>query len=164
MSRVVRIRRNTRLQRLARLAETRLGLPRTYLSAALLAIVFGALLIAGSLPFENSAPERITCSGPRITDGDTFRCGGERVRLTSIDTPEMPGHCRPGRRCVDGDPYAARSYLQTLTRGRVTCDVLDRDHYGRAIARCRSAQNDLSCEMFRAGYAEARYGGRPCIG
>jgi endonuclease YncB( thermonuclease family) len=45
-----------------------------------------------------------TVSGCTVTDGDTIRCNGERIRLLGIDTPELPGHCRKGRDCVSGDP------------------------------------------------------------
>lgn len=38
-----------------------------------------------------------TVSGCTVTDGDTIRCNGERIRLLGIDTPELPGHCRQGR-------------------------------------------------------------------
>ncbi|MGC1270186.1 MAG: hypothetical protein WA842_06275 [Croceibacterium sp.] len=35
-----------------------------------------------------------------VTDGDTIRCGDERIRLLGIDAPEMGGRCREGRVCV----------------------------------------------------------------
>jgi endonuclease YncB( thermonuclease family) len=104
----------------------------------------------------------ISCFAPRIIDGDTLDCGGERVRLSGIDAPEMPGHCRPGRDCVAGDPFAARRYLQTLTRGRVDCTVRGTGYYGRAIARCQSRNRDLSCAMLSAGHAASAYGGVSC--
>lgn len=122
--------------------------------------LFGLLALEnGTLPV--SAP-RLTCNAPSITDGDTFRCDGERVRLTSIDAPEMPGHCREGRSCTPGNPYSAASYLRSITRGSVECRVLDRDVYGRAIGRCRSNGRDLSCAMVRSGNAVPRYGGSRC--
>src|ERR1700712_1173347 len=48
----------------------------------------------------------------RVVDGDTLRCGNERVRLLGIDAPELPGHCRIGRACAPGDPYASTASLQ----------------------------------------------------
>lgn len=44
-------------------------------------------------------------------DGETLRCGKERIRLLGIDAPETPGHCRRGRKCVEGDPYASKAAL-----------------------------------------------------
>lgn len=104
----------------------------------------------------------ITCYLPRIIDGDTFDCGGERIRLTGIDAPEMPGHCREGRACTDGDPFGAKVYLAHITRWRVECESLGRGFYGRIIGRCRSRGRDLSCAMIEAGHAVPRYGELSC--
>lgn len=46
-------------------------------------------------------------AGCTVTDGDTIRCGAERIRLLGIDAPELPGHCRSGRACAPGDPYGS---------------------------------------------------------
>ena len=51
----------------------------------------------------------VICDDASVTDGDTLRCGALRIRLASIDAPEMPGHCRRGRTCVEGDPYASKA-------------------------------------------------------
>lgn len=32
----------------------------------------------------------VPCSNPQVHDGDSIRCGKERIRLASIDAPEMP--------------------------------------------------------------------------
>ena len=70
-------------------------------------------------------------------DGDTIQHGAERIRLLYIDAPEMPGHCRPGRECVAGDPYAAKAALQeALDSGHVRCEGEARDRYGRRLAEC----------------------------
>ncbi len=111
----------------------------------------------------NSSNESsIRCQNPQITDGDTFRCNGYRIRLAGIDTPEMPGHCRTGRNCTSGDPYAARDFLHSISRGLVTCQSVDTDHYGRTVARCRTDHEDLSCAMLKANYAVRRYGHISC--
>lgn len=124
-------------------------------------VVLGLCAVLVSPSFSVDA-EPIVCHSPDITDGDTFRCSGQRIRLASIDAPEMPGHCRPGRRCVDGDPEAAKSYLESLTRGRVTCRPVSTDHYGRTVARCESDGRDLSCAMVEGGHAIERYGSLSC--
>jgi endonuclease YncB( thermonuclease family) len=104
----------------------------------------------------------ITCSRPAVIDGDTFDCSGRRIRLASIDTPDMPGHCVPGRRCTPGDPDAARGRLIELTRGPVSCDPMDIDGYGRTVALCRAGDEDLSCALVRSGAAVERYGVLHC--
>ncbi len=105
------------------------------------------------------------CSAPRHHDGDAIMCGGSHRsdRLYGIDAPEMPGACRPGRRCTPGDPYAARDTLARLTSGRsVTCKQVDTDVYGRRIVRCSADGEDLSCAMIASGLAVARYGRLDC--
>lgn len=105
------------------------------------------------------------CAHPTHHDGDGIRCGGKgrSMRLYAIDAPEMPGSCRPGRQCTPGDPYASRDHLAELTAGRkVLCEAVDRDHYGRTIARCTADGADLSCAMVRDGFAVERYGRLSC--
>ena len=107
----------------------------------------------------NSGGDRFACRNPVIVDGDTLRCGGERVRLHGIDAPEMPGHCRPGRNCVEGDPFASTEHLRKLAgRGALACERVDTDSYGRTVARCEADGVDLSCGQIEAGHAVRRYG------
>ncbi len=87
-------------------------------------------------------------------DGDTLRCGRERIRLLGIDAPELPGHCRRGRRCVEGDPVASRAALAAaIARGRATIERRGRDRYGRTLARVRVNGVDLSDHMVSIGAA-----------
>lgn len=86
-------------------------------------------------------------------DGDTLRCGGERIRLLGIDAPEMPGHCRRGRLCVEGDPYASKAALAAMLNGRATIARQGRDRYGRTLARVRVNGIDLSDAQLAAGMA-----------
>jgi hypothetical protein len=110
----------------------------------------------------NTESRTLFCNSPYIIDGDTFDCIGTRIRLMGIDAPEMPDHCRPGRRCTKGDPLAAKEYLQSLATGRVTCRVTEIDHYGRSIARCHAGEVDLSCAMIASGHAVRRYSNISC--
>jgi endonuclease YncB( thermonuclease family) len=101
----------------------------------------------------------IACSSPKIVDGDTLRCGSTRIRLYGIDAPEMPGHCRPGRACTPGDPYASTDNLRVLIGGgTIACQQQDTDRYGRAVARCTASGRDLSCAQVEGGFAVRRYG------
>ena len=104
----------------------------------------------------------MVCSPVRVIDGDTLDCAGERIRLAGIDAPELPGHCRAGRRCVEGDAFAARAALRRLAAPGLTCRPDGRDHYGRLIARCEAAGRDVSCALVASGHAERRYGRLTC--
>lgn len=93
------------------------------------------------------------------TDGDTIRCGDERIRLLGIDTPEMPGHCRKGRTCVAGDPLAARRALvEGMALGALTVRRTGRDRYGRTLGLVEATRADgrvinLSCRQIERGGA-----------
>lgn len=113
-------------------------------------------------PVTAAANADIRCTNPYVIDGDTLDCAGVRIRLAHIDAPEMPGHCREGRRCTPGNPYQSRDYLQTLTRNEVICHPLEQDHYGRTVAFCDAGKRDVSCAMVESGHAVRRYGSLNC--
>lgn len=100
-----------------------------------------------------AAAEPPSQAGPaavcRAVDGDTIRCGRERIRLLGIDALEMPGHCRSGRRCVAGDPWASRASLAAAMRGRLTVSRVGLDRYGRTLALVTGPRGDLSCGQLR---------------
>lgn len=151
---VVAFRRRRRRARLPKL------LPILVIGAAL-----GWTLAPSGQPASGSTGQsHFRCASPYNHDGDNIRCAGRpSSRLYGIDAPEMPGACRPGRRCTRGNPYAARDHLRSLVAGRtVECRQVDRDHYGRPILRCRADGRDLSCAMIRDGYAVKRYGTLDC--
>jgi endonuclease YncB( thermonuclease family) len=101
-----------------------------------------ALLFLLSGPSMPLAPQ-VSCT---VIDGDTLRCGSERVRLLGIDAPELPGHCQQGRNCASGDPYASTESLRSaLELGPVTIQRFGKDHYGRTLALARAGRTDLSC-------------------
>ncbi len=83
-----------------------------------------------------------TCT---VTDGDTIRCGDERIRLLGIDAPELPGHCRHGRKCADGDGHASTESLRTAITGSLTIERVGQDRYGRTLALVAGGKGDLSC-------------------
>lgn len=86
-------------------------------------------------------------------DGDTLRCGRERLRLVAIDAPELPGHCRRGRVCAPGDPWRSKASLATMLDGPAVIERLGRDLYGRPLVAVKIAGRDLACEQLRSGNA-----------
>lgn len=91
-----------------------------------------------------------------VIDGDTLRCGSERIRLSGIDAPETSA-CRPGRRCVEGDGIAARVALQKLIEGSDLRIVrLGRDRYGRTIAAVYTDGRNVACTLILRRHAVYR--------
>lgn len=103
------------------------------------------------------------CAAPYVIDGDTIACGRERVRLAVIDAPELPGHCRVGRACVEGNGYASKDALaKLLTLGRVSIRRCGIDRYGRTLAHVFVRGQDVGAVMVAGGAAIERYPD-PCL-
>ena len=129
----------------------RLRLPMMVLAGV---AAVGALIGAGStLGTASTDMAADTISGCSVVDGDTLRCQGERIRLLGIDAPELPGHCRAGRNCAPGDPYASTRSLEQALSGRLTIERVGVDRYGRTLALIRGGQGNLSCWQLRQGHA-----------
>jgi len=93
----------------------------------------------------------LACYSPAISDGDTFRCAGERVRLYGVDAPEI----RHGKKPAQPYAYDAQERLRELTRGPVTCEFAGnrQDRYGRLVMRCGGVVPDIGAQMAREGLA-----------
>lgn len=98
----------------------------------------------------------VALTGCVATDGDSLRCGTERIRLLGVDAPEM-GRCKPSRKCAPGDPIASRDNLRRLVDGKpIRVDRMGKDRYGRSLAIVYAGGLDLSCAQLRGGYAMYR--------
>ena len=94
------------------------------------------------------------CAAFMAVDGDTIRCGRERVRLLHIDAAEMHG---PNPTLA----LAAKRELARLIGGRrVVCAVAKRDRYGRMLGDCEAGGVNLSQAMLDAGLAVPYDGGK----
>lgn len=91
-----------------------------------------------------------------VVDGDTIIIAGERVRLHGIDAPELDQTfwCK-GKQLACGS--MALAALEALTAGvKIRCEVVERDRYGRLIAKCFSPNGiDIGRRMVSAGWALA---------
>lgn len=104
-----------------------------------------------------AAPVFADVTGPvRVIDGDTIVVSGERIRLHGIDAPEGNQTCldRAGRRWSCGEFVTAE--VRARYEGRIAaCEQLDRDRYGRMVARCIVDGRDMGEEIVADGLAEA---------
>lgn len=90
-----------------------------------------------------------------VIDGDTITVKGQRIRLHGIDAPESAQVC-----LADGRPWYcgkdASAKLREKIDGRlVQCDEKGTDRYGRTIATCSVADQDLEAWMVEQGWAVA---------
>lgn len=89
------------------------------------------------------------CTVTSITDGDTFRCGEERIRLLGMDTPER-GQGEAGRAAT----AALASMLPVGSEARLEIDVQPTDRYGRTLAYVYARDGRMvNEELVREGWA-----------
>lgn len=88
-------------------------------------------------------------------DGDSLSIRGERIRLFGIDAPEFDQTCiRGGSRWACGQEAASR--LANIVTGKeVRCVPVDRDAFGRIVARCTAGLIDVNRTMVALGFAVA---------
>ncbi len=85
-------------------------------------------------------------------DGDSLRCDGENIRLLGIDAPEFS--CPRHRKCVEGDPQAAKDFMRAVIRGsELTIERVAYDRYGRTLAVVYAGGVNISCTMVQTGHA-----------
>lgn len=103
-----------------------------------------------------SPASALTLTGQaRVTDGDSLVVAGERIRLHGIDAPEIKQRCDPSGRNWACGAWAAKTLAGIVGKGVLACEALDRDRYGRTVARCTVSGVDVGAAMVRAGAAMA---------
>lgn len=100
------------------------------------------------------------CLSPQVHDGDSLRCGGERIRIANIDAPELPGSskCRgkppPWAWCDAAAGFRARDALRAfLASGPVLVERLGIDPYGRTLAQVSVRGADAGAWLVALGLA-----------
>ena len=122
-----------------------------------LVLVLGGLLaLAGAaglgLPWGGEAE----IAGPaHVVDGDTLTVAGQRIRLHGVDAPESSQICER-----DGQPWRCGAEVTEALRRKVAgqavaCTPLDRDRFGRVVARCAAGGEDLGGWLVGEGFAVA---------
>src|SRR6056297_1858575 len=92
----------------------------------------------------------------RVVDGDTLDVGGTRVRLHGIDAPEL-GQRRTNADGVRWDcgTWAADEVRRRIGARSAHCDTVDTDRYGRTVATCSVAAQDVGKMLVSEGLALA---------
>ena len=92
----------------------------------------------------------------RIVDGDTLAIGDIKIRLEGIDAPETDQVCLDADAAKWACGVVARDRLIAHVGGRpIECKPTGTDRYGRTLAVCSVAGDDLNAWMVHEGWALA---------
>ena len=90
-----------------------------------------------------------------VIDGDTIEIHGAQVRLHGIDAPESGQICTGYRKRIHCGKLARQALAEKIGSEAVTCIPTAQDRYGRVVAICSVAGEDLNAWMVREGWALA---------
>ena len=91
----------------------------------------------------------------KITDGDTIKINGEKIRFSGIDTPELKQICvKDGVKNSCGIK-AKQILADKIANNQVNCISEGKDQYKRTLAECFVNNESLSSYLVKSGYAFA---------
>ena len=91
----------------------------------------------------------------RITDRDTIKLNGDKIRFSGIDTPELKQTCIKNDIKILCGLNAKRILVDKIGNNKVTCVKEGKDRYKRILAECFVNNESLSSYLVRSGYAFA---------
>ena len=91
----------------------------------------------------------------KITDGDTIKINGEKIRFSGIDTPELKQMCTKDGVKNSCGIKAKQILIDKIADNNVYCVNSGKDQYKRTLAECFVNNKSLSSYLVRSGYAFA---------
>jgi len=91
----------------------------------------------------------------KITDGDTIKINGEKIRFSGIDTPELKQNCIKEGESNPCGITAKQILIDKIGNNKVICISEGKDQYKRTLAECYVNDESLSSYLVRRGYAFA---------
>ena len=91
----------------------------------------------------------------KITDGDTIKINGEKIRFSGIDTPELKQTCIKDSENNSCGLTAKQILIDKIAKNKVKCIEEAQDQYKRILAECFVNNESLSSYLVRSGYAFA---------
>jgi len=89
-----------------------------------------------------------------ITDGDTIKINGEKIRFGGIDAPEKKQICYLNGEKIYCGKISSEKLKEIIGKNKVNCiKEKDRDRYNRIIAECFVKGDSVSKNMVKSGYA-----------
>jgi endonuclease YncB( thermonuclease family) len=91
----------------------------------------------------------------KITDGDTIKINGEKIRFSGIDTPELKQTCIKEGVNNSCGLKAKQILIDKISDNNIICTKEGKDQYKRTLAECFVNDESLSSYLVRSGYAFA---------
>ncbi len=127
--------------------------PRRHLLPSAAAFVVATITIVLQPP---ALAQQAIAGVASVIDGYTIEINGTRIRLHGIDAPESRQEClladRTPWRCGQQSAFAL---AERIGRAAIRCQPRDKDRYGRVVAVCFKASDDLNRWMVANGWAVA---------
>jgi micrococcal nuclease len=130
----------------------------------LLAALLGLAYVQWQSPSPAAQAEPVSASPPstaavEVIDGDTFRYGGEKIRIADIDTPEVKARCAYEARLAG---QATARLGQLLAAGPFELQRVERDEdrYGRKLRIVTRDGRSLGDQLVAEGLARTWTGRR----
>ena len=121
-----------------------------YLSKKKVILVISVSVIVFFFTYTNIKSQDI-----EITDGDTIKINGEKIRFSGIDTPELKQTCIKKGESNSCGITAKQILVDKIGDNKVICVSEGKDQYKRTLAECFVNDESLSSYLVRSGYAFA---------
>ena len=121
-----------------------------YLNKQKVTLVISISLLISLLIYSNTIAQNV-----QVTDGDTIKVNGEKIRFSGIDTPELKQTCVKNGMVNPCGITAKKILIDKISNNEVICISEGKDQYKRTLAECFVDDESLSSYLVRSGYAFA---------
>ena len=121
-----------------------------YLNKKKVTLAISAALLISLITYSDTNAQNV-----QITDGDTIKINGEKIRFSGIDTPEMKQTCIENGIINPCGVTAKKILMDKISNNEVICISEGKDQYKRTLAECFVNDESLSSYLVRSGYAFA---------
>ena len=121
-----------------------------YLNKKKATLVISISLLISLITYSHTNAQNV-----QITDGDTIKINGEKIRFSGIDTPEMKQTCIENGIINPCGVIAKKILMDKISNNEVICISEGKDQYKRTLAECFVNDESLSSYLVRSGYAFA---------